>query len=119
MRRALGAAGLALAMVGLVVVPRQFVAGQSIVVDGSPDKWKASSLIRFADAETPNGVLNGTNRAFVLEHAPQPAASLILTRNGIVMKGGLDYTLSDASLEFVAEATPQEGDVMLAWYRWK
>jgi hypothetical protein len=43
--------------------------------------------------------------------------SLLLYRNGLLMKAGLDYTLSGTNIGFVAGATPQPGDVLLASYR--
>jgi hypothetical protein len=41
-----------------------------------------------------------------------------LTRNGLIMKRGLDYTLAGKTVTFIAEQTPQVGDIILAWYRY-
>jgi hypothetical protein len=38
----------------------------------------------FADAETPVGLLNGSNTVFTLADAPSPASSLALYRNGLL-----------------------------------
>lgn len=73
---------------------------------------------RFADAEVPIGPVNGENRVFQLADAPSPPTSLILTRNGLVMKRGLDYILVGNTITFIEEQTPQVGDILLAWYRY-
>ena len=76
-----------------------------------------STFALFHDAETPTGTINGVNATFTLVTAPNPAASLELTRNGIVQKSGVDYTLSTNVITFLAGAIPQTGDILLAWYR--
>jgi hypothetical protein len=73
---------------------------------------------RFADGEVPAGPPNGVNATFTLANVPSPAASLMLARNGIVQKAGLDYLLTGRTITFVAGAIPQDGDVLLAWYRY-
>ncbi len=75
-------------------------------------------LPTFADSEVPVGPVDGTNRTFQLAFQPAPPTSLILTRNGLVMKRGLDYSLSGKTITFIVEQTPQVGDVLLAWYRY-
>lgn len=82
----------------------------------------------FADQETPAGAIDGTNAAFSLAHVPNPAASLILVRNGVVLHAGADYTLSGSAITFksftlpgdltFAVGIPQTGDSLLAWYRY-
>jgi hypothetical protein len=71
----------------------------------------------FTDEETPLGVVDGANVQFVLAQVPDPVASLVLYRNGIRQKTGLDYTVTGNSLQFVPAATPQPGDTLLAGYR--
>jgi hypothetical protein len=42
----------------------------------------------------------------------------MLFRNGILLQaGGVDYTLSGASITFATGETPQTGDVLLAMYQ--
>lgn len=72
----------------------------------------------FADAEVPAGTVNGTTAAFTLAHSPSPASSLILQRNGVGLKQGLDYAVSGSNITFVAGAMPQAGDVLQCWYRY-
>jgi hypothetical protein len=69
----------------------------------------------FTDSETPSGAIPGST--FTLGHSPNPPASLVLMRNGVVMKnGGVDYTLSGNTITYtVAMAT---GDTHAAWYRY-
>ena len=50
----------------------------------------------FFDLETLNGTLNGSNAAFRLSKAPSPGASLLLFRNGLFQKAGVDFTLNGA-----------------------
>jgi hypothetical protein len=78
----------------------------------------AQQQINFADSEVPIGSVDGSNRTFQLAFQPSPPTSLILTRNGLVMKRGLDYTLAGKTVTFIVEQTPQVGDIILAWYRY-
>ena len=71
----------------------------------------------FQDAETPSGVIDGVNVTFTLAATPNPAASLVLTKNGIVQKPAIDFTLSLATITFLTGAEPQVGDTLLSWYR--
>lgn len=72
----------------------------------------------YADAETPAGTIDGTNREFLLSRAPQPPSSLLLYRNGILQAPGIDYTLSGRQITFCELCIPVPGDVLRAYYRW-
>lgn len=74
--------------------------------------------LNFADSEVPVGAVDGLNRTFQIAFTPSPPTSLILTRNGLIMKRGLDYTLAGKTITFIVEQTPQVGDILLAWYRY-
>jgi hypothetical protein len=95
----------------LLLVTVLFTIGQSVTVTYNLD-------FRFADAEVPGGAVDGTNKAFTLQHPPDPAASLILTRNGLVQKLGLDYSLNGATVTFIPNV-PQPGDLLQPWYRYR
>jgi hypothetical protein len=69
------------------------------------------------DAETPSGVVDGSNLTFTLYNAPTPEGSLQLFRNGLLQKQGIDYTLSERTVTFFGVAVPQPGDILLAFYR--
>ena len=71
----------------------------------------------FTDAETPAGLINGTNVTFTLADAPNPGASLELYRNGLLQRSGTDYTVSGNVITFATAATPQPGDLLQAYYR--
>jgi hypothetical protein len=71
----------------------------------------------FVDGETPGGAANGSNAAFTLSQAPNPAASLLLYRNGMLQKRLVDYDLSGTTITFTAPSIPQPGDILLASYR--
>lgn len=72
---------------------------------------------QFHDAEIPEGSVDGSNATFSLLAAPSPAASLQVTRNGLTLRAGSDYSLVDRVVEFVSSAVPQPGDILQAWYR--
>ena len=75
---------------------------------------------QLADQETPSGATDGINKQFNLAHAPQPATSLMLFRNGIVLQRGVDYSITASTIHFCQSdiCTPQPGDTLLAWYRY-
>jgi hypothetical protein len=98
------------ALAGLMGTPDQCVRG-----DGSLGPCGANVV--FVDLELPAGTLDGVNTAFALSYAPAPAASLLLFRNGLLQKAGVDYTLAGSTVTFLAGSTPQPGDSLLASYR--
>jgi len=71
----------------------------------------------FADAETPGGLVNGSNAVFTLASAPSPASSLDLYRNGLFQKQGVDYQISAATITFFLASVPTTGDLLVASYR--
>jgi hypothetical protein len=71
----------------------------------------------FNDNETPGGLADGANAMFVLAAVPNPSGSLVLYRNGVLQKAGLDYSLAGNAIQFVPGAVPQPGDTLLAGYR--
>ncbi len=99
--------------------------GKLAVVSGTADDCiqvggsttPCGSQVQFVDNETPNGVVDGANTNFTLVNAPNPLASLSLFRNGLLQRASIDYTLSGSGIQFVAGATPQPGDVLVAFYR--
>lgn len=68
----------------------------------------------FSWNEVPGGVVDGVNKAFTLEHAPEPSQALLLYRNGLLLKQSLDYLLSSKNIEF--ERAPTVGSSVLASY---
>lgn len=99
-------------------VPRVY--GSS--ADGSYLRFSSSDgqyhAVTFVDQETPVGAVDGSNREFALAGAPVPLSGLVLFRNGIVQKRGFDYDLDGNTITFVEAATPQDGDTIIAWYRY-
>jgi hypothetical protein len=95
---------------GMNGAPDQCVRG-----DGSLGPCGANLV--FIDLETPNGALNGTNAAFTLSMTPIPTTSLLLFRNGLLQKLGVDFTLTGSSISFQAGSVPQPGDLLQASYR--
>ena len=88
-------------------------------VDGSSGPCGSSTAAgpTFTDGEALAGVVDGANKAFTTSVAPAPASSLALYRNGIMLKASQDYNLNGRTVQFVAGATPQPGDTLMAFYR--
>lgn len=89
--------------------------GDCLRVDGTAGS--CASGLSFVDMEVPSGAINGSNASFTLAHAPAPASSLHIYRNGILLMAGFDFTLSGSTLTFVAGAVPQSGDTLITSYR--
>ncbi len=79
--------------------------------------FDATQLPTYSDAETPAGVVDGSNGSFALATQPAPASSLLLFRNGMAQKPGFDYNLTGSQVTFVSGNSPQPGDTLVAWYR--
>jgi uncharacterized protein YoxC len=72
----------------------------------------------FVDSEIPLGTINGSNLAFTLAASPNPSTSLKLSKNGVLLTQGADYTLSGSTITFAGtSSTPQTGDSLVASYR--
>jgi len=98
------------ALSGLMGTPDQCVRG-----DGSLGPCGGSAT--FVDLELPAGTVDGTNATFALSYAPAPSTSLLLFRNGLLQKAGVDYTLAGSTVTFLAGSVPQPGDSLQASYR--
>ena len=85
-------------------------------VDGTSGPC-GGALPGFTDNEAPAGLVDGANTSFVLSAVPSPAGSLVLYRNGVLQKAGLDYSLAGNIIAFVAGAAPQPGDTLLTSFR--
>jgi hypothetical protein len=87
--------------------------GACVFVDGTTGPCGQTA---FADAETPGGIVDGTNNTLTLAGMPL-GSSLMLFRNGLYMTPNFDYTLTGSSLRFPAGALPRAGDTLTASYR--
>lgn len=65
-------------------------------------------------SEQPSGSMNGTNTTFTLAASPSPSAGLVLALNGLVLRPGVDYTLSGATITM--GSAPSSTDWLRAWY---
>lgn len=90
-------------------------------VDGSAGPCGTGEIMSsgpgFVDAETPAGLINGSNTVFTLADAPSPLTSLTVYRNGLLQTLNLDYTLSGNVITFASASAPQTGDLLAASYR--
>jgi hypothetical protein len=92
------------------------VATDCLHVDGTSGPC-GSQAPSFTDADIPGGVVDGSNSTFTLSATPNPAGSLSLYRNGLLLKAGQDFALTGQTVQFVAAAVPQPGDTLVASYR--
>lgn len=71
-----------------------------------------------ATGEIPFGTIDGSNQNFFTAHTPNPASSLQVYWNGLLMNGNSsqDYTLS--GLEIQTAFVPQYGDSIQVCYRY-
>jgi hypothetical protein len=89
-----------------------------IHVDGTSSACGTSAAQSgFVDAQTPSGIVDGSNLTFQLASAPSPSTSLAFYRNGLALQEGIDFTLSGNAISFVTGNAPQPGDVLQAFYR--
>jgi len=88
-------------------------------VDGTSGSCGTTSSAgtSFIDGEIPTGTMDGVNATFTLSNTPNPASSVALYRNGLLLKQTGDYTISGNTIVFVAGAVPQPSDVLEASYR--
>ncbi len=91
-------------------------ASDCVRVDGSSGPC-GDSAIGFVDSQPLTGIVDGANTSFGLSAVPDPVGSLAVYRNGMLQKAGLDYNLTGSTVQFVAAATPQPGDTLLASFR--
>ena len=89
--------------------------GDCVYIDGTAGPC-GSQQSQFFDAETPGGIVDGTNTTFTLANPPS-GSSLMLFRNGMYMKAGFDYNLAASAIAFVPAAVPQPADTLVASYR--
>jgi hypothetical protein len=87
--------------------------GDCVFVDGTTGPCGQST---YSDAETPGGIVDGTNNTFTLANTPL-GSSLMLFLNGLYTTANFDYTLTGSTIQFVAGAIPQPGDTLIASYR--
>lgn len=85
-------------------------------VDGSSGPCGGNAP-NFVDSESLTGIVDGANTSFAVSTPPDPASSLAVYRNGMLQKSGQDYNLTGNTVQFLAAATPQPGDTLLATYR--
>ncbi|HLJ26559.1 MAG TPA: hypothetical protein VKY85_07600 [Candidatus Angelobacter sp.] len=77
----------------------------------------STGTANFADAEIPQGTINGVNAVFTLANSPNPASSLQLYKNGQKLTQGIGFTLAGNRITYAAAYIPQPGDTHEAIYR--
>lgn len=66
--------------------------------------------------ETPAGLINGVNDTFTLSDTPDPSASFMLFKAGLLMIGGVDYTRSGTTIVYEPGSIPTGGQTHRARY---
>ena len=95
--------------------------GDCVRVDGTSGPCGGAGngvLPMYADSETPTGLVDGFNSVFTLNFVPSPSTSLILFRNGLLMRQGTDYSLGGKTISFFLGSVPQPSDLLVASYRY-
>jgi hypothetical protein len=91
--------------------------GDCVFVDGTTGPCTAGiTLPSFVNGEVPVGPINGLNATFTLTNSPA-TSSLLLFRNGLLLKAGGDYSLNGSTIQFAAGSIPQLNDTLSAQYR--
>ncbi len=73
--------------------------------------------IIYVDGETPSGLIDSDNLDFNLAAPPNPASSLAVFRNGVLLKQGDDYLVAGSTIAITSGRPPVIGDTLQAWYR--
>ncbi len=95
--------------------------GDCVRVDGSSGACGGGAggvVPSFVDGEIPGGAVNGANTSFTLINPPSPVSSLILYRNGLYQRQGVDYLATGSAITFFTASLPQIGDLLTASYRY-
>lgn len=79
--------------------------------------------VNWISNEIPAGDIDGTNTVFTIAKAPNPTASLLLTKNGQILYEAIGYDLNGQTITFNTGYIPQPasgddpGDYLRAWYQ--
>lgn len=79
----------------------------------APCGGAGGSMVR----DTMTGSVNGSNRVFTLAASPSPSDSLMIYRNGILQRPGVDFDRAGTTVTFLVAATPQVGDLLESRYQ--
>jgi hypothetical protein len=110
---AFGAGGVAIVDNNGILETAVGQVGDCVMVDGTTGPCGAAT---YADAETPGGLVDGSNTSFTLANTPS-GTSLMMFRNGLYQTMGFDYTLTGSTIQFGTGAVPQPGDTLTTSYR--
>lgn len=109
--------GLAmLLLVSLVAAMISTIASAQVFSGSGSGQGQGS--IRFADAETPTAT---STLVYQLARTPSPSDSLQVFLNGVLMKRGVDYTLSVGTVTFVSHYSAMltdGGNQIVVFYRY-
>ena len=88
---------------------------QNAVFDALALKADSSTVLAsFVENEVPSGTINGVNTAFIITYTPV-SGSVKVYWNGMRMKVGVGYTISDVNITMTLP--PETGDTLVVDYR--
>ena len=92
--------------------------GDCVKVDGTSGPCGGSSVGgSFVDAEAPTGAADGVNRTYMLSAAPVPASSLMIFKNGLLLRAGVEFTIIGSTVTIDPASTLAAGDQLQAFFR--
>lgn len=84
---------------------------------GDPVMPSLTVAVSFAD-QVPVGTIDGVTLQFTLTNAPNPATSLRLYKNGVLLTANTHYTLLGSTITYISPFQPTTGDDHFASYRY-
>jgi len=76
-----------------------------------------SGSVQISWNEIPIGDIDGVNRTFTFQHAPNPISSATLSLNGIILTQGVDFVLAGETITYHPDQTPEVGDIHKVTYQ--
>lgn len=73
--------------------------------------------VKFVDLEVPSWSGDKAGAVWYLTATPNPPASLMLFRNGMLQTQNVDYKISGSIVTFLSASIPEKGAVLRASYR--
>ena len=87
-----------------------FHEGDDKIISRPWAKWFQELKIQLANLqikiETPSGVIDGSNKTFSAANTPTSDEPVQLFQNGVLLKNGVDYTVTGKTIKFTSAPGP-------------